>query len=171
MQTIKKYANRKLYHTNRKQYITLDGIAALVQAGEQVRVVDNESGDDITAAILAQVALQTRGDQGGIPTNVLTGLIRAGGDTLSGMQRSLWHALGGARLVDLAIRERLDQLYAAGSLDAAERERLLGLLIHTEGAPLPALELPTRRDVDRLHEQVDQLAAVVEQLISTRKGS
>ena len=39
MQTIKKYANRKLYHTNRKQYITLDGIAALIQAGD---LIDNE---------------------------------------------------------------------------------------------------------------------------------
>lgn len=59
MQTIKKYANRKLYHIDRKQYITLEGIAALVQAGEQVRVIDNETGEDITAQILAQVALQT----------------------------------------------------------------------------------------------------------------
>ena len=50
MQTIKKYANRKLYHTNRKQYITLDGIAALIQAGEQVQVLDNETGEDITCA-------------------------------------------------------------------------------------------------------------------------
>src|SRR6266540_6478215 len=57
MQLIKKYANRKLYHTNRKQYITLEGIAALIQAGESVQVLDNETGDDITASILTQVVL------------------------------------------------------------------------------------------------------------------
>src|SRR5262249_12123246 len=57
VQTIKKYANRKLYHTNRKQYITLDGIAALIQAGDQVQVLDNETGEDITAQILSQVVL------------------------------------------------------------------------------------------------------------------
>jgi len=61
MQTIKKYANRKLYHTNRKQYITLEGIATLIQAGDQVQVLDNETGEDITAQILTQVVLQTRG--------------------------------------------------------------------------------------------------------------
>src|SRR5215218_6077356 len=94
MQTIKKYANRKLYHTNRKQYITLEGIAALIQAGEPVQVTDNETGADITASILAQVAVQARG--GRLPTQVLTGLIEAGGDTLAGVRRSLWVTLGGA---------------------------------------------------------------------------
>ena len=48
MQLIKKYANRKLYHTNQKQYITLEGIARLVQDGEPVQVLDNESGEEIT---------------------------------------------------------------------------------------------------------------------------
>src|SRR5262245_48906369 len=61
VQTIKKYANRKLYHTNRKQYITLDRIAELIRAGEQIQVVDNETGEDITASILAQVVAPTRG--------------------------------------------------------------------------------------------------------------
>ncbi|RMD76579.1 MAG: pesticidal protein Cry15Aa, partial [Chloroflexi bacterium] len=51
MHIIKKYANRKLYHTNEKRYITLDGIAQLVQKGETVQVLDNETGDDITANI------------------------------------------------------------------------------------------------------------------------
>ena len=90
MQTIKKYANRKLYHTNRKRYITLEGIAALIQAGEQVQVVDNETGEDITEPVLSQVVLQARGSGGRLPTHVLTGLIQAGGDTLSGVRRSIW---------------------------------------------------------------------------------
>ena len=71
MQTIKKYANRKLYHTNRKQYITLDGIAALIQAGDAVQVLDNETGEDITAQILTQVVLQTRSGGDRLPTQVL----------------------------------------------------------------------------------------------------
>ena len=65
--TIKKYANRKLYHLDRKRYITLDGIAELIQAGEQVQVLDNETGEDISASILAQVALQARAANGWPP--------------------------------------------------------------------------------------------------------
>lgn len=170
MQTIKKYANRKLYHIDRKQYITLDGIAALVQAGEQVLVVDNESGDDITAQILAQVALQTRGDQGKLPTSVLTGLIRAGEGTLSGLQRSLWGAFGGIGFTNAEIGRRLDHLRETGKLDDAEVQRLRKLLLdENETVPLSGTALPSKSDVDRLHEQVDALAAVVEQLLAQRK--
>src|SRR5918912_1858988 len=104
MHTIKKYSNRTLYHTNSKQYITLEGIAALIQAGEQVQVLDNETGEDITSSILTQVVLQSRGGGDRLPTQVLTGLIRAGGDTIAGMRRSIWSAVGGARLIDTAIR-------------------------------------------------------------------
>ena len=104
MQTIKKYANRKLYHTNRKQYITLDGIAALIQAGDPVQVLDNETGEDITAQILTQVVLQTRSGGDRLPTQVLTGLIQAGGDTIAGVRRSFWSAIGGTSVVDSEIK-------------------------------------------------------------------
>src|SRR3712207_2702998 len=107
MQLIKKYANRKLYHTNRKQYITLEGIAALIQAGEAVQVLDNETGEDITSSILTQVVLQSRASGERLPTNVLTGLIQAGGDTIAGMRRSFWSTLGGASMVDSEISRRL----------------------------------------------------------------
>ncbi|MBC8186978.1 MAG: hypothetical protein H8E78_02055 [Proteobacteria bacterium] len=39
---IKRYANRKLYNTDTSRYITLKGIAALLDLGDEVRVVDNE---------------------------------------------------------------------------------------------------------------------------------
>lgn len=80
MQLIKKYANRKLYHTNQKRYITLDGIATLIQAGEPIQVLDNETGEDITATVLAQVVLQTRERGGGLlSAAVLMSLIQLGG--------------------------------------------------------------------------------------------
>jgi len=39
--TIKRYANRKLYDTRDSRYVTLDHIAAMVRAGDDVRVVEN----------------------------------------------------------------------------------------------------------------------------------
>ncbi len=41
---IKRYANRKLYNTEASRYITLKGIAELLEEGEEVHVVDNETG-------------------------------------------------------------------------------------------------------------------------------
>ena len=167
MQTIKKYANRKLYHTNRKQYITLEGIAALIQAGEPVQVTDNETGADITASILAQVVLQARG--GRLPTQVLTGLIQAGGDTIAGVRRSFWSAIGGTSLVDGEIKRRLDQLHAEGRIDADELARLSELLLRHADAPhAEGGEMPSHHDIAHLRDQVEALTAVVDQLLAER---
>jgi polyhydroxyalkanoate synthesis repressor PhaR len=169
MQVIKKYANRKLYHTNRKQYITLDGIAALIQAGDQVQVLDNETGEDITSSILTQVVLQARSSGDRLPTQVLTGLIRAGGDTLAGVRRSIWSAIGGANTIDDEIRRRLTKLHADGQIGDDELSRWEDLLI-THSGHLPGDDdLPSQSDITRLHEQVDALAAAVDQLLSERR--
>jgi polyhydroxyalkanoate synthesis repressor PhaR len=133
MHTIKKYANRKLYHTNQKQYITLDGIAKLVQDGEAVQVLDNESGEDITASILAQVVLQARGrSTPQLPTHILTGLIQVGGDTLNTLRRSLLASLGGASVIDAEIERRIAQLVGEGALTPDESRRWRQLLLRQD---------------------------------------
>jgi polyhydroxyalkanoate synthesis repressor PhaR len=58
MRLIKRYGNRKLYDTLESRYITLDEIARLVRVGSDVKVVDNENGDDLTAVTLAQIILE-----------------------------------------------------------------------------------------------------------------
>jgi polyhydroxyalkanoate synthesis repressor PhaR len=170
MQTIKKYANRKLYHTNRKQYITLEGIATLIQAGDQVQVLDNETGEDITAQILTQVVLQTRGGGDRLPTQVLTGLIQAGGDTIAGVRRSFWSAIGGTSMLDAEIKRRLDHLHGEGRIDAAELARMHELLLHSQADSPPAegSEMPSHRDIAHLRDQVEALTAVVDQLLAER---
>ena len=64
---IKKYANRKLYDTFSRRYVTLEVIAELLRDGHEVRVVDRTSGEDITAVTLSQILLdlerQRRGPQ------------------------------------------------------------------------------------------------------------
>jgi polyhydroxyalkanoate synthesis repressor PhaR len=172
MQIIKKYANRKLYHTNRKQYITLDGIARLVQSGEAVQILDNETGADITASILAQIVLHSRGQNiDPLPATVLTSLIQVGGDALAGLRRALFLSLGGIDLIEAEIVRRLDQLVAEGSLSPDEAKRMERLLLRPDLAQaiggdmtMGNVEVPSRNDVARLHAQVDALTATVEQL-------
>lgn len=169
MQTIKKYANRKLYHTNRKQYITLEGIAELIQAGEQVQVLNNETGEDITGPVLSQVVVQARG-RSRLPMHVLTGLIQAGGDTLTGVRRTLLTTLGGSSAIDAEIKRRLDRLHDEGALSTAELDRLRRLLLAEADTDAPAdlALLPSRSDLVRLNAQVDALAVAVEQLLAER---
>lgn len=55
---IKKYANRRLYHTAISQYITLDDVAEMVRKGEDLKVVDARTGADLTRAILTQIIVE-----------------------------------------------------------------------------------------------------------------
>ncbi|MGH1342577.1 MAG: polyhydroxyalkanoate synthesis regulator DNA-binding domain-containing protein [Nannocystales bacterium] len=56
---IKKYSNRRLYDTGLSRYITLDELATKIRDGEEVRVVDAKSGDDLTQMTLTQLILES----------------------------------------------------------------------------------------------------------------
>lgn len=62
---IKRYGNRKLYDTQNSAYITLDGIASLVRGGQDVRVIDNDTGEDLTALIFAQIIAEEQKKKSG----------------------------------------------------------------------------------------------------------
>lgn len=80
---IKKYANRRLYDTSLSRYITLDDLAAKIQGGADVRVIDVETGADLTQSTLAQIILESRGAAGLLPVHLLNQLIRMGDDALA----------------------------------------------------------------------------------------
>ena len=76
---IKRYENRKLYDTRARRYVTLDGIAHLVVLGEDVRVVDQASGREITSTVLAQVVFErVRQQSADVPKQMLAEIIRLG---------------------------------------------------------------------------------------------
>lgn len=74
---IKRYENRKLYDAGAGRYVTLDDLAARVARGEDLRVQDQKTGEDLTNLILAQVVLESVKEQATrIPRQVLTRLVR-----------------------------------------------------------------------------------------------
>jgi len=58
---IKKYANRRLYHTGTSSYVTLEDLARMVKDGEDFVVKDAKTGDDITRAVLGQIIFEQEG--------------------------------------------------------------------------------------------------------------
>lgn len=55
LRIIKRYGNRKLYDTRESRYINLKDIAKLIERGEEIKIIDNSTGEDITSIVLAQV--------------------------------------------------------------------------------------------------------------------
>jgi polyhydroxyalkanoate synthesis repressor PhaR len=76
--TIKKYGNRRLYDTSTSQYINLEKIATLVRNGKEVRVVDAQTGKDLTRVTLTQIIVEDAKDEPtGLPLALLRQLIVA----------------------------------------------------------------------------------------------
>ncbi|HEY6554327.1 MAG TPA: polyhydroxyalkanoate synthesis regulator DNA-binding domain-containing protein [Vicinamibacteria bacterium] len=74
---ITRYDNRKLYDATTRAYVTLDQLRARVVAGEDLEVVDQKTGEDLTTLTLAQVLLEgLRGSTARVPRQVLAHLIR-----------------------------------------------------------------------------------------------
>lgn len=84
---IKRYGNRKLYDTSESRYITLDEIARLVRSGSDVKVIDNENGDDLTAITFAQIILEEEKRRSSlISLGLLRELVQHGEDTLADLR-------------------------------------------------------------------------------------
>jgi polyhydroxyalkanoate synthesis repressor PhaR len=81
---IKKYANRRLYDTRRSKYITLDDLARMIRAGNTVKVVDANRGDDLTRQVLTQVLLEEQDRLDMIPVEMLHHIIKVQGTMLQG---------------------------------------------------------------------------------------
>src|SRR5262249_50023120 len=83
MRIVKKNGNRRLYDSTDSTYVTLAEVAARIRAGDDVRVVDAKSGDDLTPQTLAQIIFEDRNAARLLPVPLLQQLIRMGDGPLA----------------------------------------------------------------------------------------
>lgn len=79
---VKRYANRKLYDTQRSRYVTLDQIAEMIRSGEDVKIVDNNTKEDLTAITLAQIIFEEEKKASFMPLSALRNIIQTGGQSI-----------------------------------------------------------------------------------------
>ncbi len=78
---VKRYNNRKLYDTVESRYVTLPQIAELVRLGEDVRIIDNTTKEDLTSMTLAQILYEEEKKQSrALPLTALKDLLHASGE-------------------------------------------------------------------------------------------
>lgn len=80
---VKKYGNRRLYDTTESRYVTLEELAVSIKGGAEVRVVDAQTGQDLTQTTLAQIILEGRGAAQFLSVPILTQLLRMSDDSLA----------------------------------------------------------------------------------------
>lgn len=181
MHKIKRYANRKLYDTKDKNYITLDQISGLIKAGQEVSVVDNQTGEDLTSATISQIlARDKKMKNGDVVSSVLIQLLRKGGGTLVDYGKkyvSLWES--GLTLAEDEIDRLVNRLVKDQELSESEGSKLkkdisgradnlkkwIGEKIDQRiNHTLSLMNLATKAQVANLTTKIDSLTKKVEKL-------
>ena len=81
---IKRYANRKLYDTQHSRYVTLDQIAEMIRNGDDVKIIDNKSKEDLTSVTLAQIIFEEEKKQKSfLPLQAMRNIIQSGGESIT----------------------------------------------------------------------------------------
>ena len=168
---IKRYANRKLYNTETSRYITLKGIAELLEQEQDIKVIDNETGEDITSVALSQILVEGERSGNAIPGNLLSDLFQRSGDALYGaIRRGASDATEG--LEDL--RSNVRRLIRRGE-EAAEGDWILfskpdidQMVQSAVERVFKVLDLPRRSDIEALNENLQRVADALEHMESPR---
>lgn len=184
MPIIKRYPNRKLYNTQAKQYITLQGIAELIFEGEEVQVIDHATREDLSAVTLTQILFELEKKSGFLPLKILANLIKVSNNRLDALQRYLTSRIGPSNPVDEEIKQRIQILVQRGELAETEGKRLQEKLIHLgigrrANQPTPFIwdmvqflekqNIPTRDDLEPIMAQLDSLSFELENLYKAQK--
>ena len=75
---IKRYGNRRLYNTETQTYVNYQDLIKLVRDGQDIKVVDSTTKEDVTKAVLIQLILEEEKDKKSIlPTPFLFQLLRS----------------------------------------------------------------------------------------------
>jgi polyhydroxyalkanoate synthesis repressor PhaR len=121
---IKKYANRRLYHTGTSTYVTLEDLARMVKDGEDFVVLDAKSSEDITRAVLGQIIFeQENRGQHLLPIAFLRQLIRFYGDQMQAVLPSyLECSLSSFARNQDELREQMARAFKGDALGVMEEQ-------------------------------------------------
>jgi polyhydroxyalkanoate synthesis repressor PhaR len=166
---IKRYANRKLYNTATSRYITLKGIAELIETGEEVSVIDNETGEDITNVALSQILVDHERSNSTASRTMLSELMTRGGDALYGaLRRGVGDASDGIG----ELQNNLRRIVKDREQDASKLGEWIAVatpdferIVHSAMERVfKALDLPRRGDIEALNENLQRVADAVESI-------
>ena len=122
---IKRYGSRKLYDTQESRYVSLEELAAWIRAGQEIQVIENATGMDVTTQTLTQIISEEgRRGRGFPPSELLHDLIRFGEQTVTAGVERVHTGVGKVMRTSL---ERLEPVREAREEMTRLKERLARL--------------------------------------------
>jgi len=122
---IKRYANRKLYDTEHSRYVTLDQISEMIRNGDDVKIVDNKTKEDLTTVTLAQIIFEEEKKQRSfLPLAAMRNIIQSGGEWFAEAQRRVQSILPGKRKDETSAEPGGDEAAAAAAAESTDENAL-----------------------------------------------
>ena len=151
LRIIKKYAGRKMYDMKNSKFITLTGIAELLADGEEILVIDNKTGDDITLMVLTQIILEQQRRR-----------------ATSSLEEPVSGHPGIISFTERKLKEIVERLVKIGKISRNEKDSILkALLAKVEESKreiesfvrevLSHMNIPTRLEFENLKREIEQL--------------
>lgn len=186
VRTIKRYSNRKLYDTEDKRYITLEQIAALIRDGHDIKVIDNQNGEDLTTVTLSQILLeQEKRKETSLPKSFFMNLIqRSASSVMDFTKKNVLSWFDNTFVSEEQIEQNVDQMAQSGEISADEarklkdeiksrtasfKKKLDELVERRVHDMLERLNIPTKTDIARLNDRLDEVTKKFEALIRERE--
>jgi len=172
---VKRYSNRKLYDTSESRYVTLDEIARWVKSGEEVKILENESGEDLTAVTFAQIILEEERKKSGLLSlRVMRELIQHGESALQGLAATVDRGIEAIRPAAEAARTHVHERMQEGVQNLTSvADRLTEIQRNLDEVVRRQVERVTssptlQREMDRIERTARMLEARIARL---RPGS
>jgi len=173
MPVITRYANRKLYSKETRTYVTLQQIRDMIQRGEEVAVIDHQTGEDITSATLSQIIFDQERNTGLLPRPMLQRLVQAGSEVVETLHEGLFAFMNPNQFIEREIKIRLAILNEQEALSAEEVDRLSELLLAPEFSIKESVQeeskLVSGLSQDAVQELLDRLNQIEAEIDEIRK--
>jgi len=183
MKVLKRYSNRRLYDADSSKTMTLEDVALLIKNGEEIKVIDNQTGEDLTARILGQTFLKVSMDQKNIEFSnfLMTALIReVTGNVSEFFARIVQSGIGAAALTAEKLQGIIQAMIEQGDLKLAEKDSYLDeLLSQLSGKDLTEKaaagrqvlrDLATDHRILELSDKLTDMARLVSELQQKEKS-
>ena len=128
IRVIKRYSNRRLYDTESSRTITQSDLSKMVKERIELKVIDSQTGKDITVPVLGRLMLfetthwnDHQGSQELFKAIILTG----GKYQMSILKNTILASFGALQVTKEKATRIIDELIKKGELDSSERKKAI----------------------------------------------
>jgi polyhydroxyalkanoate synthesis repressor PhaR len=172
-----------MYDSSTSKYVTLEDIAHLIRENEEVQVIDNENGDDISTIILSQIILeQERGKKELLPVPVLLKELirRSEGNVMEFVKRSVLVGVGAIAITKEKAEEIANELVKNAKISKKqgkelvkdlmekaekEKESLNNKIEGTIQKVMKRMNTPTKEEFRKLNQKIENITKQIDKLL------